>query len=79
MCRTGEPRHPEAQAPLRDLYDRAFEDTDFLALFGLEDVDDLGDLDPSNQLGLTDLRFKNWFRPFGSGTDRGVPHPLLLE
>jgi hypothetical protein len=25
------------------------------------------------------VRFKNWFTPFGSGTDRGVPHPFTLE
>ncbi len=74
-----EPPHPEAEEPLRDLYDDAFEDTDFLVLFDLEDSDDLGDLDPERQMGLTDLRFKNWFRPFGSGADRGVPHPFLLE
>jgi hypothetical protein len=74
-----DPRHPEAAGPLRDLYDAAFEDTDFLMLFELEDSDDLGDLDPEKEMGLTDLRFKNWFTPFGSGTDRGVPHPFLLE
>jgi hypothetical protein len=74
-----EPPHPEAEEPLRDLYDDAFEDTDFLVLFDLEDPDDLGDLDPEKQMGLTDLRFKNWFRPFGSGVDRGVPHPFVLE
>lgn len=74
-----EPPHPEAEEPLRDLYDDAFEDTDFLVLFDLEDSDDLGDLDPEQQMGLTDLRFKNWFRPFGSGVDRGVAHPFLLE
>jgi hypothetical protein len=27
----GEPPHPEAEEPLRDLYDAAFEDTDFLS------------------------------------------------
>jgi hypothetical protein len=75
----GEPPHPEAEEPLRDLYNDAFEDTDFLVLFDLEDSDDLGDLDPEQQIGLTDLRFKNWFRPFGGGVDRGAAHPFLLE
>jgi hypothetical protein len=74
-----EPQHPEAEGPLRDLYDGAFEDTDFLVLFDIEDSDDLGDIDPESQMGLTDLRFKNWFRPFGSGANRGVPHPFLFE
>jgi hypothetical protein len=40
----GEPPHPEAEEPLRDLYDAAFEDTDFLVLFDLKDSDDLVDL-----------------------------------
>jgi hypothetical protein len=74
-----EPPHPEAVEHLRELYDSSFEDTDFLELFDLKDSDDLPDLDPSGQMGMTDLRFKNWFQPFGSGTDRTVPHPFVRD
>jgi hypothetical protein len=67
-----------ASVALRDLYDDAFEDNDFLDLYGLEDSDEIADLDPHGMMGMSDLRFKNWFKPFGSGVDRGVPHPFVL-
>jgi hypothetical protein len=69
----------EATESLKDLYDSAFEDNDFLELYDLETSDDVRDLDPDGSLGMTDLRLKHWFQPFGSGTDRGVPHPFLLD
>jgi len=69
---------PGAEGQLSDLYESAFEDNDFKLLYKLEDSDDLPDLDPAGQLGLTDLRFKNWFLPFGSGVDRGVPIHFCL-
>jgi hypothetical protein len=34
---------------------------------------------PLSNVGMGDLRFKNWFSPFGSGVDRGVPHPFVLD
>jgi len=68
-----------AAEALNDLYDRAYEDNDFLELYDLDDSDEIADLDPDGQLGLTDLRFRFWFRPFGSGVDRGVPHPFVLD
>ena len=68
-----------ASAALRDLYDDAFEDNDFLALYGLDDSDEIADLDPHGMLGMGDLRLKHWFKPFGSGVDRGVPHPFVLD
>ena len=74
-----EPEGSEAREQLNALYESAFEDDDFLQLYELEDPDDLPDLDPTGQMGMTDLRFKAWFRPFGSGVDRGVPHPFLLD
>lgn len=74
-----EPSSPEAEASLRDLYDSAFEDNDFRVLFRSEDSEDLSNFDSQNLLGMTDLRFENWFRPFGSGVDRGVPHPFVLD
>jgi hypothetical protein len=74
-----DPRSPEAERSLQDLYDRAFEDNDFLELYRLQDSDDIPDIDPSGLMGMTDLRFKSWFQPFGSGVDRGVPHPFLLD
>lgn len=37
-----EPQQLEAKGPLIDLYDGAFEDTDFIVLFDIEDPDDLG-------------------------------------
>jgi hypothetical protein len=70
---------PEAEEQLGDLYESAFEDNDFKLLYRLDDSDDLPDLDPAGQLGLTDLRFKNWFLPFGSGVGRGIPHPFLSD
>jgi hypothetical protein len=73
------PDNPEAAEQLGALYEGAFEDDDFLTLYRLEDSDDLPDLDPTGQMGMTDLRFKCWFHPFGSGVDRGVPHPFLLD
>ena len=74
-----EPPSPEALESLRDLYEGAFEDKDFLVLYRLEDSDDLPDLDPHNLMGMADMRFKNWFLPFGSGADRGVPHPFFFD
>lgn len=71
--------NPEAEEQLSELYESAYEDNDFKLLYRLEDSDDLPDLDPEGQMGLTDLRFKNWFLPFGSGVDRGVTHPFLLD
>jgi len=71
--------NPEAEEQLSELYESAYEDNDFKLPYRLEDSDDLPDLDPAGQMGLTDLRFKNWFLPFGSGADRGVPHPFLLD
>ena len=68
-----------ASTALRDLYDNAFEDNDFLELYDLEDSDEIGDLDPHGIMGMGDLRFKKWFKPFGSGVDRGVPHPFVLN
>jgi hypothetical protein len=55
------------------------EDNDFLELCDLDDSDEIADLDSDGQLGMTDLRFKCWFEPFGSGVDRGVPHPIVLD
>lgn len=69
----------EAARSLSDLEEEAFEDQDFLVLFELEYPDDLPDVDPERVLGVTDLRFKHWFTPFGNGTDRGVPLPLLVD
>lgn len=68
-----------ASEALRDLYEEAYEDNDFLELYSLDDSDEITDLDADGQLGMTDLRFKLWFVPFGSGVDRGVPHPFLLD
>ena len=68
-----------AAEALRDLYEDAYEDNDFLDLYDVEDSDEIADLDAVGQLGMTDLRFKFWFVPFGSGVDRGVPHPFVLD
>lgn len=68
-----------ASEALNDLYEAAFEDNDFLELYHLEDSDEIVDLDPAGTLGMTDLRFKNWFKPYGSGVDRGVPHPFVVD
>lgn len=70
---------PEAEEQLSDLYESAFEDNDFKLLYKLQDSDDLPDLDPTGQMGMTDLRLKSWFLPFGSAVDRGVPHPFLFD
>jgi hypothetical protein len=69
----------DASTALRDLYDSAFEDNDFLGLYDLDDSDEIADIDRTGLLGVGDLRFKHWFEPFGSGVDRGVPHPFLLD
>jgi hypothetical protein len=68
-----------ASEALKDIYDYACEDTDFESLYELEDSDEIADLDPQKLMGLTELRFKHWFEPFGSGVDRGVPHPFVLD
>jgi hypothetical protein len=67
---------PEAGEALRGVYEEAFEDTDFLVLFRL---DDSADLEPGGRPWAKELRFEDWLRPFGSGVDRGVPHPFLLD
>jgi hypothetical protein len=66
----------EAEESLQGVYQEAFEDTDFLVLFRLEDA---ADLEPEGRSWATELKFEDWFRPFGSGVDRGVPHPFLLD
>lgn len=68
-----------ASKALHDLYEDAYEDNDFLELYSLDDSDEIADLDGDGQLGMTDLRFRFWFVPFGSGVDRGVPHPFVLD
>lgn len=67
-----------ASEALRDLYEAAYEDNDFLELYSLDDSDEITDLDADGHLGMTDLRFGFWFVPFGTGVDRGVPHPFVL-
>ena len=68
-----------ASEALHNLYDDAYEDNDFLELYSLDDSDEIADLDTDGQLGMTDLRFRFWFVPFGTGVDRGVPHPFVLD
>lgn len=68
-----------ASQALHDLYEDAYEDNDFLELYSLDDSDEIADLDADGQMGMTDLRFRFWFVPFGSGVDRGVPHPFVLD
>jgi hypothetical protein len=68
-----------ASSALRDLYEDPYEDNDFLALYALRDSDEVQDLDPLGTMGTTDLRLREWFEPFGSGVDRGVPHPFVLD
>ena len=64
------PENPEAEEQLRNLYETAFEDNDFELLY-----------DGSRAEGQPDLGegLERWFLPFGSGVDRGVPHPFLSD
>jgi hypothetical protein len=79
MIASDEATQEAASEALRDLYQDAYEDNDFLDLYSLDDSDEVADLDADGQLGMTDLRFRSWFVPFGSGVDRGVPHPFVLD
>ena len=35
--------------------------------------------DPGGMLGISDQRFKNWFKPFSSSGHHGLPHPLVMD
>lgn len=65
------------QAAFVRLREFAYEDDDFMALFDIEQPVETELVDITGQMGVGDLSFNEWFKPFGGGVSRGVPHPWL--
>ena len=53
---------------------RAFKDTDFLNLYD-DAVDGIDQSELAGVMGMTSLRFEDWFTPFDADAEFGAVHP----